>query len=77
VAALVNELEPKRMLDVGCATGHLRILCPAVPLIVGIDGGYVHAKDQRSRRLNGRALLPKVVTGVQFIDGEELQEQAA
>src|SRR5467141_1404703 len=29
------------------------------------------------RRLNGRALLPKVVTGVQFIDGEELQEQAA
>jgi putative transposase len=29
------------------------------------------------RRLNGSALLPKVVTGVQFIDGEELQEQAA
>ncbi len=29
------------------------------------------------RRLNGTALLPKVVTGVQFIDGEELQEQAA
>jgi hypothetical protein len=28
------------------------------------------------RRLNGSALLPKVVTGVQFIDGEELQEQA-
>jgi len=30
VAALVNELEPRRMLDVGCATGHLRILCPGV-----------------------------------------------
>ena len=29
------------------------------------------------RRLNGSALLPKVVTGVQFIDGEEQQEQAA
>ena len=29
------------------------------------------------RRPNGKALLPKVVTGVQFIDGEELQEQAA
>jgi len=26
---------------------------------------------------NGKALLPKVVTGVQFIDGEALQEQAA
>src|SRR5258708_7810857 len=33
VAALVNELEPKRMLDVGCATGHLRILCPGVEYI--------------------------------------------
>jgi hypothetical protein len=29
------------------------------------------------RRLNGSALLPKVVTGVQFIDGEELEQQAA
>jgi len=26
------------------------------------------------RRLNGSALLPKVVTGVQFIDGEELEQ---
>jgi polysaccharide pyruvyl transferase WcaK-like protein len=30
VAALVNELAPKRMLDIGCATGHLRMLCPGV-----------------------------------------------
>jgi polysaccharide pyruvyl transferase WcaK-like protein len=30
VAALVNEIKPKRMLDVGCATGHLRLLCPGV-----------------------------------------------
>jgi 2-polyprenyl-3-methyl-5-hydroxy-6-metoxy-1,4-benzoquinol methylase len=30
VAALVKELEPKRMLDVGCATGHLRMLCSGV-----------------------------------------------
>jgi polysaccharide pyruvyl transferase WcaK-like protein len=30
VAALVNELAPKRMLDVGCATGHLRMLCPGI-----------------------------------------------
>ncbi|MEY2602518.1 MAG: hypothetical protein QOH31_276, partial [Verrucomicrobiota bacterium] len=29
------------------------------------------------RRLNGSALLPTVVTGVHFIDGEELQEEAA
>jgi hypothetical protein len=29
------------------------------------------------RRLNGSALLPKVVSGVQFIDGEEQQEEAA
>jgi len=28
VAALVNDLHPKRMLDVGCAKGHLRKLCP-------------------------------------------------
>ena len=36
VAALVNELKPKRMLDVGCATGHLRILCPGVEY-TGVD----------------------------------------
>jgi len=29
------------------------------------------------RRLNGSELIPKVVTGVQFVDGEELHEQAA
>jgi hypothetical protein len=29
------------------------------------------------RRLNGSALLPKVVIGAQFIDGEELEQQAA
>jgi hypothetical protein len=29
------------------------------------------------RRLNGRSLLPKVITGGPFIYGEELQEQAA
>jgi putative transposase len=29
------------------------------------------------RPLNGSELIPKVVTGVQFVDGEELQEQAA
>src|ERR1700726_331443 len=29
------------------------------------------------RRLNGSELLAKVVTGVQFIDGEELEQQAA
>jgi SAM-dependent methyltransferase len=30
VAELVNRLKPKRMLDLGCATGHLRKLCPGV-----------------------------------------------
>ena len=29
------------------------------------------------RRLNGSELIPKVVTGVQFVDGEELNQQAA
>jgi hypothetical protein len=29
------------------------------------------------RRLNGSELIPEVVTGVQFVDGEELHEQAA
>ena len=29
------------------------------------------------RRLNGSGLIPNVVTGVQFVDGEELHEQAA
>jgi putative transposase len=33
--------------------------------------------QKRWRRLNGSALPEKVVTGVQFIDGEELQQQAA
>jgi len=32
VAALVNQLEPQRMLEVGCATGHLRILCPGASI---------------------------------------------
>lgn len=30
VAKLVNELHPQKMLDIGCATGHLRILCPGI-----------------------------------------------
>jgi hypothetical protein len=33
--------------------------------------------QQHGRRLNGSELIPKVVTGVIFVDGEELQEQAA
>ena len=33
--------------------------------------------QQHWRRLNGSELIPKVVIGVQFIDGEELNEQAA
>lgn len=36
VAALVNRLSPKRMLDIGCATGHLRTLCPGAEY-VGCD----------------------------------------
>jgi hypothetical protein len=33
--------------------------------------------QQHWRRLNGSELIAKVVIGVQFIDGEELNEQAA
>lgn len=36
VAVLVNELSPRRVLDIGCATGHLRTLCPGVDY-VGCD----------------------------------------
>jgi 2-polyprenyl-3-methyl-5-hydroxy-6-metoxy-1,4-benzoquinol methylase len=36
VAMLANELHPRRMLDVGCATGQLRLLCPDVEY-VGCD----------------------------------------
>jgi hypothetical protein len=33
----------------GCQRDWDQLPDPAAPLIVGIDGGYVHAKDQRSR----------------------------
>src|SRR5689334_7277810 len=33
--------------------------------------------QQHWRRLNGSELIPKVVTGVTFVDGEELTQQAA
>jgi hypothetical protein len=33
--------------------------------------------QKRWRRLNGSELLAKVVTGIQFVDGDELQKQAA
>jgi polysaccharide pyruvyl transferase WcaK-like protein len=33
VAALVQELRPERLVDLGCATGHLRQLCPGVEYI--------------------------------------------
>jgi putative transposase len=33
--------------------------------------------QQHWRRLNGSDLIPKVVTGAIFVDGEELTEQAA
>jgi hypothetical protein len=33
----------------GCQRDWDRLPDPAAPLIVGIDGAYVHAKDQQSR----------------------------
>jgi len=33
--------------------------------------------QQRWRRLNSSELIPKVVTGVIFVDGEEITKQAA
>ena len=33
----------------GCQRDWDQLPDPAAPLIVGIDGGYVHAKDQQSR----------------------------
>jgi hypothetical protein len=33
--------------------------------------------QQHWRRLNGSGLIPKVITGAIFVDGEELAEQAA
>jgi hypothetical protein len=44
----------------------------------GVDSALdLSERFGRRRRLNGSDLLPKVVTGVQFVDGEELQQQAA
>jgi hypothetical protein len=33
--------------------------------------------QQHWRRLNGSELIPKVVIGVIFVDGEEISQQAA
>jgi hypothetical protein len=36
VAALVNELHPESLLDLGCAEGYLRELCPGISY-AGVD----------------------------------------
>src|SRR5271165_2232931 len=41
--------EEQDMFIGGCQRDWDQLLEPAAPLIVGIDGGYVHAKDQQSR----------------------------
>jgi hypothetical protein len=47
---LEDELgEEQDMFVGGCQRDWDQLPDPAAPLIVGIDGGYVHAKDQRSR----------------------------
>ena len=47
---LEDELGEEREIFIdGCQRDWNELPEPAVPLIVGIDGGYVHAKDQRSR----------------------------
>jgi len=47
---LEDELGEERDIFIdGCQRDWNELPEPAVPLIVGIDGGYVHAKDQRSR----------------------------
>ena len=47
---LEDELgEEQHMFIGGCQRDWDQLPDPAAPLIVGIDGGYVHAKDQQSR----------------------------
>jgi hypothetical protein len=47
---LEDELgEEQDMFSGGCQRDWDQLPDPAAPLIVGIDGGYVHAKDQQSR----------------------------
>jgi len=47
---LEDELgEERDMFISGCQRDWDQLPDPAAPLIVGIDGGYVHAKDQQSR----------------------------
>jgi putative transposase len=62
---------PVRLRTIRTKGSGSRIATPTVVFKLGIEA------QKRWRRLNGSALLEKVFTGVQFVDGEELQEQAA
>jgi hypothetical protein len=51
---LEDELGEERDIFIdGCQRDWNELPEPAVPLIVGIDGGYVHAKDQRREPKDG------------------------
>jgi hypothetical protein len=48
---LENELGPEQAMFIdGCQRDWDELPRPDLPLTVGLDGGYVHARDQRSRR---------------------------
>jgi hypothetical protein len=48
---LEEELEPEQVMFIeGCPGNWAELPVPDLPLTVGLDGGYVHACDQRSRR---------------------------
>src|SRR3989454_120736 len=48
---LEEELGPERVMFIeGCPRDWAELPIPDLPLTVGLDGGYVHACDQRSRR---------------------------
>jgi hypothetical protein len=48
---LEEELGPEQVMFIeGCPRDWAELPIPDLPLTVGLDGGYVHACDQRSRR---------------------------
>ena len=62
VASLVSDLKPKRLLDLGCATGHLRTLCPPETEYVGCDFVGPEVPDFEFHRCDfNREPLPSVL----------------
>ena len=80
---LEDELgEDQHMFIGGCQRDWDQLPDPAAPLIVGIDGGYVHAKDQQSRAegwfevIVGKSMSQDGEASKCFAFGKSLRHQA-